>query len=93
MKVQILNYVGIYNNMIIALYSLTLNGKNYEGTVIYNDKKYEIDIEESFLEQNHIQLKYHAKYNDFVLKLLTDLIPYHSHIKEGKLQIFTEKSW
>ena len=75
-KADIVDYMGKYENGVLVLINLSLEGKFYEGTIFYSDKEIVLTPDSSIEEKLGSQIELWDGYKDLLESILKKLIPY-----------------
>lgn len=75
-KADIVDYMGKYENGVLVLINLSLEGKFYEGTIFYSDKEIVLTPDSSIEEKLGSQIELWDGYKDLLESILKRLIPY-----------------
>ena len=75
-KADIVDYMGKYENGVLVLINLSLEGKFYEGTIFYSDKQIVLTPDSSIEEKLGSQIELWDGYKDLLESILKRLIPY-----------------
>lgn len=75
-KADIVDYMGKYENGVLVLINLSLEGKFYEGTIFYSDKEIVLTPDSSIEEKLGVEIELWDGYKDLLESILKRLIPY-----------------
>lgn len=75
-KADIVDYMGKYENGVLVLINLSLEGEFYEGTIFYSDKEIVLTPDNSIEEKLGSQIELWDGYKDLLESILKKLIPY-----------------
>ncbi len=75
-KADIVDYMGKYENGVLVLINLSLEGKFYEGTIFYSDKEIVLTPDSSIEEKLGSEIELWDGYKDLLESILKRLIPY-----------------
>lgn len=75
-KADIVDYMGKYENGVLVLINLGLEGKFYEGTLFYSDKDIVLTVDIKLEEKLEMPIEYWEGYTELLESLFKRLIPY-----------------
>lgn len=75
-KADIVDYMGKYENGVLVLINLGLEGEFYEGTLFYSDKDIVLTTDDKIVEKLGVEIEFWDGYKDLLESILKRLTPY-----------------
>lgn len=79
-KVDILDYLGKYENGILVLLSVNYNNNFTEGTLYYSDEMLALTVDESIEQELGHKIEFWDGYRELLTSLLKKVVPYDEMI-------------